>query len=180
MSYHLCARQIGQCVGLGRGIKEYHLCARNANCKKIDREKVEKVVKKIKERKSKKIIKKAVEGFVLDDLNDVMGMSRLDIVRKKKQLEEANKGNRKEQKYLQDYIKEYTKVYNQKLKELGVKKIETPNYCNKKDNKNRSSCQSLLTYTINRLNLYNDGVIPDKSKDFWNKHLDKLKFCFQI
>ena len=37
MSYHLCARQIGQCVGLGRGIKEYHLCARNANCKKKDR-----------------------------------------------------------------------------------------------------------------------------------------------
>ena len=62
MSYHLCARQIGQCVGLGRGIQEYHLCARNANCKKLDRDKVEKVVKKIKESKAKKIIKKAVEG----------------------------------------------------------------------------------------------------------------------
>jgi hypothetical protein len=54
MSYHLCARQIGQCVGLGRGIKEYHLCARNANCKKMDREKVEKVVSKIKKREKDK------------------------------------------------------------------------------------------------------------------------------
>lgn len=58
MSYYLCARQIGQCVGLGRGIKEYHLCARNANCKKMDREKVEKVVKKIKEREKNKQVER--------------------------------------------------------------------------------------------------------------------------
>ncbi len=58
MSYHLCARQIGQCVGLGRGIQEYHLCARNANCKKIDREKVEKVVSKIKKREKNKQVER--------------------------------------------------------------------------------------------------------------------------
>ena len=269
MSYHLCARQIGQCVGLGRGIQEYHLCARNANCKKMDREKVEKVVSKIKKReKNKQVerignflyeaqsipanlefmasniydyhslmaeankprIRKKTKEFWLEkarkakekvnlksawmkknfpnaDINDpnlVRDIRRaernirnrkeelqdrkykrnnrtytirkmIDEYNKDKAKPKANKGNKKKET-VRDYIKEYEKAYNQKIKELGVKRIETPKYCNNPDNKkNRSNCETLLINTINRLNLYNDGVIPDKSKDFWNKHLAKLK-----
>ena len=109
MSYHLCARQIGQCVGLGRGIKEYHLCARNANCKKIDREKVEKVVKKIKEREKNKQVERITDFFsvvqgrpsnlkdtssLISDYHSAMELANKPRIRKKTKaywLEEARK-----------------------------------------------------------------------------------------
>ena len=45
--YHQCAQVIGHCKGLGKGIKGYHKCASDSNCKKKDREKVEALSKKI-------------------------------------------------------------------------------------------------------------------------------------
>jgi hypothetical protein len=166
MSYHLCARQIGQCVGLGRGIQEYHLCARNANCKKMDREKVEKVVRKIKKSKAKQIIKKAVEGFVLDDLDDVMGMSRLDIVRKKKQLEEANKGNRKEEeiKKLKDIMNEVIEKGSTKYMNNLIKNEKDPKNAQKFINKNQINLSNLEKKAIDILSKLYDNIGAEKGR----------------
>lgn len=113
MSYHLCARQIGQCVGLGRGIKEYHLCARNANCKKMDMEKVEKVVKKIKEREKNKQVERignflyeaqsrpvnleVMASYIYDYQNQMKEANKPRIRKKTKErwLEEARKSKEK-------------------------------------------------------------------------------------
>ena len=113
MSYHLCARQIGQCVGLGRGIKEYHLCARNANCKKLDREKVEKVVKKIKKREKNKQVERignffdtaqsrpvnleVMASYIYDYQNQMKEANKPRIRKKTKErwLEEARKSKKK-------------------------------------------------------------------------------------
>lgn len=46
--YHKCAREVGKCKGLKKGLKGYHKCATVSNCKKSDREKVAKAVRKIK------------------------------------------------------------------------------------------------------------------------------------
>ena len=59
--YHKCARVIGECVGLKKGIKGYHDCARKSNCKKTDREKVEKVKQRLKVATAKKTISKMVK-----------------------------------------------------------------------------------------------------------------------
>ncbi len=269
MSYHLCARQIGQCVGLGRGIKEYHLCARNANCKKKDREKVEKVVSKIKGREKDKAVKridkffyetqarpaileimisniyeyqrhmesankprirkktkdywleearKAKEKVFLKsawmkknfpnaDINDPTLPNQLRRAEKKliknkedvkdrtytrnfrtskirEMIDDYNKdkakGNRKEAqerknlRVVDNYIREYEKIYNQKLKELGVTYIDTPRYCNFKGT-SRLNCQTLLNFTIGRLNLFSDGIIPENGFYVWLEHMDRLK-----
>ena len=73
MSYNTCAREIGKCVGLKKGVKGYHKCAKTSNCKKADREKVNVVKKKIVTSRAKKIIgnnvKKLMSKPVIKKLN---------------------------------------------------------------------------------------------------------------
>jgi hypothetical protein len=59
--YHKCAREVGKCKGLNKGIKGYHECAKKANCKKVDREKVEKVKENLKTATAKKTISKLIK-----------------------------------------------------------------------------------------------------------------------
>lgn len=101
----------------------------------------------------------------------------------RKMIDDYNKNKPKPKskrlRVVKNYIEEYEKIYKQKLKELGVKNIKydyTPRYRNdSKIKTNKGNSQTLLSYTINRLNLYNDGIIPDKDKRVWLKHMKKLK-----
>ena len=161
-SYWECAKE-SHCVGLGRGISQYHLCAKVNNCRKKDRGKSE--IKETKELIQKLKAKKARK-------NDIEETKQL--IEKLKA--RKNKPKSKRLRVVKNYIEEYEKIYKQKLKELGVKNIYTPRYCNdSKIKTNRGNCQTLLSYTINRLNLYSDGIIPDKDKKVWLKHMKKLK-----
>mgnify|MGYP006950520967 CR=1 FL=1 len=62
--YHKCAKTIGKCKGLGQGVKGYYKCATDANCKKEDRLKVNKIKDKIENTKQKEKVKKAIKSFV--------------------------------------------------------------------------------------------------------------------
>ena len=59
-TYHSCARTNGQCVGLKKGLKGYHKCARDSKCKKSDREKVEDIRARMKISRAKATVKKAI------------------------------------------------------------------------------------------------------------------------
>ena len=58
--YHKCAREIGECVGLKKGVKGYHGCAKASNCKKSDRLKVQEVSGKIKKTKAETLMKSII------------------------------------------------------------------------------------------------------------------------
>ena len=123
MSYHLCARQIGQCVGLGRGIQEYHLCARNANCKKIDRDKVQKVVSKIKKSEKNKQVERI--GNFLKKTQDrpfILEMASANVRNYQNHMKEANKPRirkKTKERWLELARKEKEKV---NLKDAWMKK----------------------------------------------------------
>lgn len=106
--YHQCAQVIGHCKGLGKGVKGYHKCASDSNCKKKDREKVEALSKKINmpEQLGKNIFKKFV--------NKKLPMIREDI---------------KEQKKLSDnYLKSPNAKDFEKIRERRVKKELAKSY----------------------------------------------------
>ena len=50
--YNTCVREIGKCVGLKKGVKGYQDCAKKSNCKKTERQKLEKIKGKIQKRNS--------------------------------------------------------------------------------------------------------------------------------
>jgi hypothetical protein len=60
-TYHSCARTVGQCVGLKKGLSGYHSCASSSNCKKADRAKVSGLVDKMKTSKATRVVKKRVQ-----------------------------------------------------------------------------------------------------------------------
>ena len=81
--YHQCAQVIGHCKGLGKGVKGYHKCASDSNCKKKDREKVEALSKKInmtKKSTPEQLGKNIVKKFV----NKKLPMIREDIEAQRK------------------------------------------------------------------------------------------------
>ena len=64
--YHKCAKVTGECVGLKKGIKGYHKCARDSNCKKTDRAKVKTIADKIKTTTAKEKIKKVIRKKIIE------------------------------------------------------------------------------------------------------------------
>jgi len=95
--YHTCARDVGQCVGKKKGVKGYHKCASDANCKKPEREKLRKISESIRVREDRK---KRLAGNLRELSHTMVDSDKLtDAQKKAKRAQNRNKEKRSTKAY---------------------------------------------------------------------------------
>ena len=186
--YHQCAQVIGYCKGLGKGVKGYHKCASDSNCKKKDREKVEDLSKKInmpKKSTSEQLGKNIFKKFV----NKNLPMIREDIeAQRKLRSDYYNSPNYKEVKNFLSVKKDYFKnSYELTERQQRLKKIKDKQqrkafkqFDADADKKGKKELAESYSETIARISTDdNDGLLlPKKFIDDApvRKGLAKLQF----
>ena len=114
--YHKCAREIGECVGLKKGVKGYHGCAKASNCKKSDRLKVQEVSGKIKKTKAETLMKSIIpvlKNNLKKKIETIKKTNTKTIPKQKMTLEESY------DRYVNEYLQKMSDILAEIAKKSG-------------------------------------------------------------